>query len=284
MLFSSIPDTMNMTSACPPLVSTLCDHGVLTISMDAAASGNALTVAMSQALAEAPEAAARRPDAHCVVLRSSARHFCTGGNVDDMRSGADLMQGSPDRVRERLAEVLHRITLATQSIEVPLIAAVNGAAVGAGFDITLMCDVRIAGHRARFAESFLRLGLISGIGGAWFLTRLVGLSKALELSLTSEFLDAQAALAAGIVTRVVPDEELDTEVQALARRIAAAPPRALRMAKKLVRESATASLPTALEMAASMQALLMAGDEHKAAVAAFLERQAQPRALHGAAT
>lgn len=267
----------------PSPVSTHCDHGVLTVSMDAADTGNALTVAMSQALAEALEGAARRSDVHCVVLRSTARHFCTGGNVDDMRSGADLMQGSADQVRERLIEVLHRITLATQALEVPLIAAVNGAAVGAGFDIALMCDVRIAGTRARFAESFLRLGLISGIGGAWFLTRLVGLSKALDLSFTSEFIDAQAALTAGIVTRLVPDEDLHAEVQALSRRIAAAPPRALRMAKKLVRESATASLPAALEMAASMQALLMAGDEHKAAVHAFLDRQSRPRAPHAAA-
>lgn len=252
------------------LVSSLLEDGVLTLTMNAVEDGNALNIAMSQALATALEQAARTPGAQCVVLRSSARHFCTGGQVRDMQTGADLMEGSVETVRERLASTLHRITHATQAIEVPLIASVNGAAVGAGFDLALMCDLRIASERARFAESFLRLGLISGIGGAWFLTRLVGLSKALELTLTSEFLDASTALSHGIVSRVVPADRLDDEVMALARRIAASPPRALRMAKKLVRESASAPLSTALEMAASMQAMLLCGAELKAAVEAFL--------------
>jgi len=255
------------------LVSSHLEGGVLTLSMNGVGNGNAVTVAMSEALACALEEAARADAARCVVLRSSARHFCSGGSVEDMQAGTDLMQGGVEDVRERLAATLHRITLATQDIKVPLIAAVNGAAVGAGFDIALMCDIRIASERARFAESFLRLGLISGIGGAWFLTRLVGLSKAMELTFTSEFLDAPTALAHGLVSRVVPPERLDDEVATLARHIAATPPRALRMAKTLVRESATASLGAALEMAASMQAMLLCSTEHKAAVEAFLAQQ-----------
>jgi enoyl-CoA hydratase/carnithine racemase len=133
-----------------------------------------------------------------------------------------------------------------------------------------MCDVRIAGQSARFAESFLRLGLVSGIGGAWFLTRIVGVAKAMELTLTSEFISAQTARELHIVSRVVPDEDLDRECAALARRVAGNPPQALRMAKRLVRESAESGLPAALEMAASMQAILLCGDEHRTKVQQFL--------------
>jgi enoyl-CoA hydratase/carnithine racemase len=180
-------------------------------------------------------------------------------------------------VRDRLQKSLHRITRAMSNLEVPSICAVKGAAVGAGCDLALMCDIRLAGESAQFAESFLRLGLVSGIGGAWFLSRIVGPAKALEMTLTSEFLDAATAERFGIVAKVFADDQLDGEALALARRLATNPPRAMRMAKKLVRESASSSLPAALEMAASMQAILLCGDEHKRAVSSFLERQDQKK-------
>ncbi len=257
--------------------------GVLTLSLNAPATGNAMSVAMACALAHALEQAQARTDVHCVLLRSTSEHFCTGGNVKDMARGADLMQGSITDVRVRLKATLHRLTLALQALQVPSIAAVNGAAAGAGCDLALMCDLRMAGERATFAESFLRLGLVSGIGGAWFLTRLVGRAKALELTLTSECIDAPAALRLGMVSRVVPTAELDEASSDLARRIAANPPTALRMARRLVLDAAESSLPVALETAANMQAILLCGDEHKAAVGEFLARRAR-RNAEGSAT
>jgi 2-(1,2-epoxy-1,2-dihydrophenyl)acetyl-CoA isomerase len=257
-----------------PLVTRHTEDGVLTLTLSSAEPGHPLTVAMTAALASALEDASRQPDVHCVLLRSTGRHFCSGGNVKDMRDGADLMQGGVEEVRERLRRSLHRIPLAIRAIDAPVIAAVQGAAVGAGCDLALMCDLRIAADDARFAESFLRIGLVSGIGGAWFLTRIVGLAKALEMTLTSEFLDAGTALRLGIVSEVVPREDLHGTATAWARRIASNPPNALRMAKKLVRESATSSLEATLEMAASMQAILLCGAEHKERVARFLERPA----------
>jgi len=257
------------------LVVTSLEEKILTITLNNAENGNALTVAMTKALADELERVNQRRDIRCVLLRSSsAKHFCTGGNVKDMQSGSDLMDGSVADVRDRLHGSLHRIARALHEMEVPTICAVNGTAVGAGFDLSLMCDIRIAGQNAFFAESFLRLGLVSGIGGAWFLSRIVGPAKALELSLTSEFIDAEEAHRLGIVTKVVPNNRLDAEVFELARRISAHPPGAARMAKKLVRESAEASLPTALEMAASMQAILLCGQEHKEAVTHFNEAKA----------
>jgi enoyl-CoA hydratase/carnithine racemase len=143
-----------------------------------------------------------------------------------------------------------------------------------------MCDIRMASANAVFAESFLRLGLVSGIGGSWFLARIVGYAKALELTLISEFIDAQAALNLGIVSKVVPADALDIEALSLAKRIAQNPPTALRMAKRLVREAADASLATTLEMAASMQAILLCGREHKEAVDRFLQQQAAKKRTH----
>jgi len=249
--------------------------GVLTLSMDAPDTGNAISTHMAEALALALERANTRPDVHCVLLRSTGRHFCTGGNVKDMERGADLMQGSPADIHSRLKQSLHRITLALRSLQVPSIAAVNGAAVGAGCDLALMCDLRVASDRAAFAESFLRLGLVSGIGGAWYLTRIVGTAKALELTLTSEFIDAPTALRLGLVNQVVAPDELDAASRNLALRIASNPPQALRMAKRLVLDAAESSLPAALENAAALQAILLTGQEHKTVVREFLQQRAQ---------
>jgi enoyl-CoA hydratase/carnithine racemase len=262
-----------------PLVRQSVEAGVMTLTLDGAANGNALTVAMTEALSDVLESVNRRDDVHCLLLRSSSKHFCMGGNVKDMQSGKDLMDGGIEHVRERLRTSLHRITRALNELEVPSICAVNGAAVGAGCDLALMCDIRLAGTQAVFAESFLRLGLVSGIGGAWFLSRIVGPAKALEMTLTSEFVDAEAAKRLGIVTSVHPDDALDREALALAQRIAGSPPLALRMAKKLVRESSHCTLSAALEMAANMQAILLCGSEHKQAVSGFLEEQARQKSL-----
>lgn len=270
---------MKTTTAAPateqssPHVLRSLEDGVLTLTLDRPYNGNALTVAMSSAVAEALEVAATDAEARCVVLRSSGEHFCTGGDVKDMRDGRDLMAGSVTDIHARLAAALHRVTWALHRVPVPTIAEVNGSAIGAGCDLALMCDLRMAGERAVFAESFLRLGLVSGIGGAWFLNRIVGPAKAMELTLTSEFVDAKRALDLGLVNRVVADDELTDRTRALAASIAEKPPVATRMAKRLVRESAAVPLSAALEIAGGLQAVLLSGAEHKQVVQDFLARR-----------
>jgi enoyl-CoA hydratase/carnithine racemase len=264
---------MRTTTAAPateqpsPHVLRSLEEGVLTLTLDRPDNGNALTVAMSCAVAEALEAAATDAGVRCVVLRSSGEH------VKDMRDGRDLMAGTVTDIHARLAAALHRVTWALHRVPVPTIAEVNGSAIGAGCDLALMCDLRVAGERAVFAESFLRLGLVSGIGGAWFLNRVVGPAKAMELTLTSEFIDAARALGLGLVNRVVADDELTDRTRALAASIAEKPPMATRMAKRLVRESAAVPLSAALEIAGGLQALLLSGDEHKQVVQDFLARR-----------
>lgn len=158
-------------------------------------------------------------------------------------------------------------------LEVPSIAAVNGAAIGAGCDLSTMCDIRIAGRSAVFAESFLRVGLVSGDGGAWFLPRAVGMSKACEMTFTGDFLQADEAERIGLVSRVVDDDQLMNEARALARRIAAHPPHSLRLTKRLLRDSQHVSLPIALEMASSAQALVQHTQDQHEAVLAFTEKR-----------
>lgn len=154
-----------------------------------------------------------------------------------------------------------------------MIAAVNGPAVGAGCDLACMCDIRIAGESARFAESFVKLGIIPGDGGAWLLPRIVGFSKACEMSFTGDAIDAQDALRCGLVSRVVKDAELLDRPRDLAARVANNPPYAVRMTKRLLRESRNADLGALLELSATMQSLAHATADYEEALNAFLEKR-----------
>jgi enoyl-CoA hydratase/carnithine racemase len=160
------------------------------------------------------------------------------------------------------------------NLDVPLIAAVNGYAIGAGCDLACMCDIRIASETARFAESFIKVGLVPGDGGAWLLPRVVGMSKAAEMSFTGEMLDAAAALSCGLVSRVVAPEALLDEAMALARRIAANPGPTLRLTKRLLREGQTTRLDSLLELSAAYQAIAHKTAEQVEAVNAFVEKRA----------
>ncbi len=159
-------------------------------------------------------------------------------------------------------------------MDVPIIAAVNGSAIGAGLDLACMCGIRVAAESARFAESFVKVGIIAGDGGAWLLPGIVCYSKACEMAFTGDMLNAQEALASGLVSRVVPDSELLHSARALAEPIAANPPHAVRMTKRLLLEGRYVRMDTLLEMAAAMQSLAHATADHREAVDAFLEKRA----------
>jgi enoyl-CoA hydratase/carnithine racemase len=213
-------------------------------------------------------------DVRCAILTGAGTAFSSGGNVKKMREGGGMFAGSPYSLRNGYLQGIQRIPVAMYELEVPIIAAVNGPAVGAGCDLTCMCDIRIAGKSAKFAESFVKLGIIPGDGGAWFLPRAVGSSKAREMAFTGDMIDADEALACGLVSKVVEDDKLLDAATALAKRIAANPPHALRMAKRLLREGERTTLHTLLDMSASMQALAHKTEDHKEAVDAFLEKRA----------
>jgi enoyl-CoA hydratase/carnithine racemase len=154
-----------------------------------------------------------------------------------------------------------------------MIAAINGHAIGAGLDLACMCDIRIAAQGAKLASSFIKMGIVPGDGGAYFLPRAVGLSKAAEMMLTGDVIDADAALAAGLVSRVVPADALLGEAYALAARIAVNPPQTLRLVKRLLREAQHARLDEVLQLSAAFQALAHETDDHREALGAFFDKR-----------
>lgn len=223
------------------------------------------------------EAAARINADHalrCVILTGAGKAFSAGGNLKAMREKSGSFAGSPAAIRERYRTGIHRLVKALWSIELPLIAAVNGAAIGLGNDVACLADMRIAAESAIFGATFLKIGLVPGDGGAWILPRTIGMARADELFFTADTIDAQTALGWGLVSRVVPDAALMDEARALAARICRQPPDVLRMTKTLMREGMGTGFDTIMEMSAAYQALAHVTEDHAEAVNAFFEKRA----------
>ncbi len=200
------------------------------------------------------------------------------GNGDTFCSGADLREINKGRLRlwnmkRFLWEGVQRIALTLEDLDKPIIAAINGHAMGAGLDMALMCDLRICSDRAKLGESYILIGVVPGDGGAYFLPRLVGIGKALELLLTGDVLNAKEALAIGLVNRVVPHESLMEETMALAEKIANKPPLAVRMTKRAVYQAQMSSLRHHLDYISSQLALLSETEDHQEAVRSFIEKR-----------
>jgi enoyl-CoA hydratase/carnithine racemase len=249
------------------------DDAVVTLTMNQPQTRNALTG--NTAIPEFVEACARfnvDPSVRAMIITGTAGVFCSGGNVKDMRRNLGQTRSSA-AIRDEYRFGIQRLTLALYQLEVPTIAAVNGPAVGAGCDLACMCDIRIAAASASFAESFVRLGLIAGDGGAWLLPRAVGWSRAAEMTFTGEAVSAADAEAFGLVSRVVSDETLGAEARKLAAKIAANPSHALRMSKRLLREAMHSRLDSLLDLSAALQAVAVKTPQHAEAVNAFIEKR-----------
>ena len=252
---------------------------IVTLTLNNPDERNALTSPSQWAeIVNACERIGRDISVKAVILTGAGSAFCAGGNVKDMRDKKGIAGGTPYDISEGYRTGIQRIPLALYKLDVPTIAAVNGPAIGAGCDLACMCDIRIASSKAKFAESFVKLGIIPGDGGAWLLPRTVGMSKAAELTFTGDTIDAQEAERIGLVSRVVAPEQLLAEARALAERIAANPAPALRMAKRLLREGQHVRLDSLLEMSAAFQALAHHTSEHAQAVDGFLDAQEAARA------
>jgi enoyl-CoA hydratase/carnithine racemase len=251
------------------------DGHVLTITLNLPEKRNPISdVAMVDALCTAFEAADRNIGVRCVILTGAGSAFCSGGDLKQMRPDAGgLRSANPVETRRNYKYGIQRLPLMFQALEVPVVAAINGPAIGAGCDLACMCDVRVAGESAKFAESFVKLGIIPGDGGAWLLPRIIGFSRAVELSLTGETIDAAQALEYGLVSHVVPDADLMAKAREIAAKIAANPPHAVRMTKRLLREGQSADLKNLLEMSAAMQALAHATKDNDEAIEAFMEKR-----------
>ncbi|MBU2287798.1 MAG: crotonase/enoyl-CoA hydratase family protein, partial [Gammaproteobacteria bacterium] len=186
----------------------------------------------------------------CVILTASDPSFSAGGDIREMKRQA-TPEVSEMSIRKDYRRGIQRLPLALFNLEVPVIAAVNGHAIGAGLDLACMCDLRVASEKATFAESFVKIGIIPGDGGAWLLPRIIGLSRASEMAFTGDAIDARQALEWNLVSRVVPHEELMDSARALAGRITANAAHGLRLTKRLIREGMHSRLDTVLELSAA---------------------------------
>ena len=211
-------------------------------------------------------------DVRCVILTGNGRAFSAGGNVKAMKERNDKGQPPSVVIRDWYKNGIQRIPMAFYNLEVPTIAAVNGAATGAGCDLTCMADIRIASTYARFAETFVKIGISPGDGGAYFLPRVIAMSNAAEMVFTGELIDAAKALEIGLVSKVVEPDQLLPEAKALAARIADNPPHALRLSKKLLRESSNSSMAQLLELSATYNAMLQHTQDHRDRVDALVAR------------
>jgi enoyl-CoA hydratase/carnithine racemase len=244
---------------------------VVTLTMNDPESRNALTGSSApQEFIDACARIANDTSVRVVVLTGAGTVFSSGGNLKHMQS---LFDEPPSMLRHWYRQGIQRLATSLYNLEVPTIAAVNGPAIGAGCDLSCMCDIRIASANASFAESFVKVGLIPGDGGAWLLPRVVGMSKAAEMAFTGDTLSAEEALACGLVSSVVPAERLMPEALALAARIAANPGPALRLTKRLLREGQHTRLESLLEMSAAFQAVAHKTAHHVEAVNAFVEKR-----------
>ena len=209
-------------------------------------------------------------DVNVIVITGTGRAFTTGGDVGKFDEYANNTAAG---IKARLTDNVQRLALKVQEIDKPVIAAVNGLATGGGVDIALMCDLRFAARSARFAETYVRMGLIPGAGGAYYLPRIVGAAKALELFWSCDSVDAEHAERIGLVNRVFDDERLAEETQAFASKLARGAPLAVRLVKKLICQGLTSDLRGALDLVASNMPVVRMSEDHKEAVAAHREKR-----------
>jgi enoyl-CoA hydratase/carnithine racemase len=249
--------------------------GVLIVSMNSPETRNAISdLNQMQEFVELARDVRDDPAVRVVVLTGLGPSFCAGGNIKDMRDGKGMFAGSAYDIRGSYRRGIQRIPLALYDLDAPIIAAVNGPAIGAGLDLACMCDIRLCSDTAKFAESFVKLGIVPGDGGAWFLPRIIGMPKATIMAFSGETIDAEQALQWDLVTSVTTPADLMPAALDLAARVAQHPSHALRLTKRLLREGQYMRLESLLELSAAYQARSHRTEDHKEAISAFINKRA----------
>lgn len=250
------------------------DGGVLTLTLDREEARNAYSDAMIDSIVRALDAAETDDTVRCVVVRGAGQTFSAGGDLKSMQDHSGMFEGDPVHLRSQYLRGIQRIPRRLARFEKPVIAAINGPAIGAGLDLACMCDIRIAANGARFGSTFVKLGLIPGDGGAYLLARVVGFPRALDLVLTGRLIDTIEAEKIGLVNEVVEPGDLMDVVYRRARKIASNAPLAVRLAKSAIYQSWDLSLDHALNLAATYQGIVQNTADHDEGVRAILEGRA----------
>ena len=259
------------------------EDGIATITLNRPDALNAFSLDMITRWIRALEEVRDRVDIRVLVLTGTGKAFCSGGDIKAMRNGEGLvgrtcgeevdLVSTPLAIKNSLWKYIQRIPLLLEEIDKPVLAAINGAAIGAGLDMALMCDIRFCADTARVGARYIKAGIVPGDGAAYYLPRIIGADRALHLLWTGEVLTADAAQQMGLVTRVVPQETLMEDVYAYARQLASGPQEAARMIKRLVQQGPDMSLRTYFDLVSSFMALAMNHPDYPEAVAALVERR-----------
>jgi len=245
----------------------------LWITLNRPDASNAYSISMVKGLVEILKVADLDNHIRVIIITGGGKNFCAGGDIKAMKGKTGMFAGESNELREAYQTGIQQIPLAISQLKTPIIAMVNGAAIGAGCDLAAMCDLRMASTDAVFAETFARVGLVPGDGGAFFLTRLIGFGKAMEMFLTCKNISADEALKIGLVNQVVLPEILKEKTQELADGMAALPPIALQMTKKSVIHAYQNDLNSHLELMAAYQGITQRSSDHFKALDSLLEKQ-----------
>jgi enoyl-CoA hydratase/carnithine racemase len=270
-------------------VTNLCDllfevkNEIATITLNRPKALNAFSMEMILEWAQALEKVRDSDDIRVLVVTGAGKAFCAGGDVKTMLKGEGFVKLSEDDPldmtstamarKNSLSKYIHRIPLLMQEIDKPVIAAINGDAIGAGLDMALMCDIRFAATTARMGEGYVKVGLVPGDGGAYYLPRIVGVDKALELLWTGDILSAEEAKEIGLVTHICQPEQLMEKVYAFAERLARGPQQPIRIMKRAVYQGLNMELRTSLDMISSAMGLVTELPDYQEGIRAIIEKR-----------
>jgi 2-(1,2-epoxy-1,2-dihydrophenyl)acetyl-CoA isomerase len=249
---------------------------LLWITLDRPKHSNAFSDGMIADLCSLLQEADWDEDVLVIILTGAGKTFCAGGDVKAMEEKTGMFAGDPEELRRRYTKGIQRIPLTIEALHTPIVAMVNGPAIGAGLDLACMCDIRMGCRHARFGETFAKLALVPGVGGTFFLQRVVGYAKAMELSLTGRIVNADEALALGLLNHLAEADALKAETKTLARSIAANSPVAVSMIKKAIRQARTAEISGHLDLLAAFQGITQRTEDHFEGVRALKEKR-QPQ-------
>jgi len=246
---------------------------VATITLNRPERKNTFTPAMVVAWADALRECQASDAVNVIIQTSAGDSYCAGGDVERMNRNAEGRSETAFDQKEFIWTGANLVPFELQRVDKPYLVAVNGVAAGAGMDMAMLGDMIFAAQRARFGETYIRVGLVPGDGGGWLLPRMVGMQKALELLLLGDFIDAEEAARIGLVNKVLPDDELLPYTQSIAARLAAGPSSAQRYTKRLTQQAMNVDFVTHLDQATALIAVLKSTDDHKEAVKAFVEKR-----------
>ncbi len=256
-----------------PLLELKKEYRVLWIQLSNPKHSNAINLELVESLIGALQAGELDPEVRVIVLYGEGSNFCAGGDIKAMANRTDMFEGESNELRLKYIHGIQKIPRVMEALSKPLIAMVNGPAIGAGCDLAMMCDLRIGSEKSKFGETFVKLGLVPGDGGAFLLQRIVGYSRAMQMSLTGDIVAGKEAYEWGLLNYFVEHKDLAVETSKVAQQIAANPPIAIQMTKRAIKLAYTSDLNSILELSAAFQGIAQRTPEHFAALVGLLEKK-----------